>query len=797
MEQAERTIHRVQSYCATSCSHCGVICEVEDGKLTKVLTDPDHPNGGICIKGKAGPEVIYHPQRLLQPLKRTTPKGSKDPGWQRISWDEALDTMASTLRELRERHGAESVVFCRPAPGGSSACDYDHFVMRFANAFGSPNTVATTHVCNWHKDVGSSYTYGIGIPPADFRRAACILIWGHNPTASWHIHAQRISRAKARGAKLLVIDPLRNRLAAKADLWLQVRPGSDGALALSLIATLIEEELYDAAFVRSWTNAPFLVRPDTGALLRAADLQEDGGEGYVVWDESRGAPVSHLRLRDHAVRPALRGTYHVSLADGRTLSCRPAFEGLAELAAAYTPERAAAIHWVPAQQVRAAARMFTQNGPSCYYTYNGLEQHTNAMQTNRAVCIFYALSGFFDAPGGNVIFPTVPSKNLQGTEFLPAEQARRRLGIEKRPLGPPSTGAVQAYEVYTAILTGKPYPVKGFVSFGGNIVQANGDSQRGYEALRQLDFYAQVELFETPTSRLADLLLPAATHWEAGTLRVGFGQDETTSGYVQYRQPVIEPLGESRPDVRIIFDLAQRMCLGEKFWRGDIEAAWREQLSPSGLNLEELRRHPGGVNVPLPVRFRKYRGADEPSATAPAFNTPTGKIEIYSERFLAHGFAPLPVYEEPFYSEARNPDLARQYPHILITVKVLQFCHGQHRAMPSLRGAVPYPTIEVHPQTAAALRIADGEWVAVETFHGSVRLKASLSTRLDPRVVVAQHGWWQECPGLDLPGFDPFSSSGANINLVYTNDQVDPITGSVPFKSFRCRLRKLAADAAE
>ena len=180
-----------------------------------------------------------------------------------------------------------------------------------------------------------------GTPPPDYEHARCILLWGFNPRATWPGMSMRISRATADGARLIVIDPRGTALAGKADLWLRVRPGADGALALGMIHVLLEEGLGDENFVRDWTNAPFLVRADTGQLLAGPDLSAAADpDSFVVWDRHGGGPAAYRPGGGYgrpAVQPALSGTYRVTGAGGETLSCRPALELLRELAARYAP----------------------------------------------------------------------------------------------------------------------------------------------------------------------------------------------------------------------------------------------------------------------------------------------------------------------------------------------------------------------------------------------------------------------------------------------------------------------------
>jgi anaerobic selenocysteine-containing dehydrogenase len=164
-------VQRIHTYCAQSKSHCGVVATVEDGVLRRVEPDRDHPNGCLCVKGAAAPQMVYSPDRIPYPMRRTRPKGDPDPGWERIGWDEALELPARRLLDIRARWGAESVVFGRPAPGGSPANDYVSWLFRLAHAFGSPNLMTTGH--NWHKDDGSRYIYGEEIPAPDFEATRC------------------------------------------------------------------------------------------------------------------------------------------------------------------------------------------------------------------------------------------------------------------------------------------------------------------------------------------------------------------------------------------------------------------------------------------------------------------------------------------------------------------------------------------------------------------------------------------------------------------------------------------------
>jgi anaerobic selenocysteine-containing dehydrogenase len=252
---------------------------------------------------------------------------------------------------------------------------------------------------------------------------------------------------------------------------------------------------------------------------------------------------------------------------------------------------------------------------------------------------------------------------------------------------------------------------------------------------------------------------------------------------VQLRQPVVEPRGEARADTEIVFDLACRLGLGEHFWDGDIEAAFRHQLAPSGITLEDLRANPAGVRVPLITRYRKY--ADT------GFNTPSGKVELYSATLAAHGYSPLPTFDEPLTSPHSRPDLADRYPLVLGCAKSLFFCETQHRQVVALRKSAPYPQLEIHPSTAAARGIAAGDWISLKTPKGNVRARAKFNASLDPQVVFGQHGWWEACDELGLPGYPPFGTGSANLNLVLSQAPSDPISGSSPLRASVCDVTLL------
>lgn len=791
------TTEQVPSFCALCISRCGAIATVENGRFVALKPDPSHPTGqALCIKGRVAPELVYHPDRLLYPMKRTRPKGDADSGWQRISWDEALDTVAKKLTELSDQYGPETVAFNNASPSTSALSDSVDWIRRLRRAFGSPNHSISMELCGWGRYLANQYSFGVGLPAdcmPDLENAGCILFWGYNPTVSRIAHATATVAAQKRGARLIVVDPRLAGLARKADQWLRVRPGSDGALALGLAHVMIDRGWYDEGFVRNWTNGPLLIRADNGRFLRERDLARSGAaENYLAWDKTDGRPVAYdPSLGSYAAdnsKLALFGSFDIETLQG-SVTCRPAFQLTTELCGRYDPKEVERITGVEADQVIRTAQMLWDARPVAYMAWSGLEQQSNATQIARAIGLVYALTGNFDAKGGNVQFPTAPSANIQGDDMLSAEQRAKTLGLADRPLGPSRFDHVTSAEIYRAILDHQPYAVRGLVSFGSNLLLAHADCERGREALAALDFHVHADLFMNPSAEMADIVLPTTSPFESEALKIGFEISEAACSLIQLRKKLVEPRGEARSDIQIIFDLACRLGFGQVFWDGDIDAAYRHQLAPSGVTLETLRENPAGVRVPLQTRYQKY--AERTDNVPRGFDTPSRKVEFYSETFLKQGYPPLPDYEEPLVGPHSRPDLASRYPLILTCAKDSLYCESQHRGLPSLRRRALDPQVDLHPAAAAAREIVPGDWVMIETPKGRVRARARINEALDPQVVCGQHGWWQACPEIGAPGFEPFGPDSANFNLLIGHDDVDPVSGSVPLRAYICEIKRL------
>ena len=775
-------MQEIRGYCPLCISRCGSISRVDAGRLVEVRPDPQHPTGGsFCIKGRAAPELVHSERRLLYPLMRSRPKGDPNPGWQRVSWDAALDYAAERMRIAAEVHGPESVVFGVTTPSGTAVADAFAWIHRLAHAFGSPNVLFATENCNWHKDHATALTFGSPIGTPDFERTGCMLLWGFNPATSWPAYARAATAARRRGARLIVVAPRRAGLAASADQWLPVRPGTDAALALAIAGVMIEEGWYDEGFLTAWSNGPLLVRDDNGRFLRERTREAAGSQPCLLaWDAERGCtvafdPTTGAYLGEPAQRLALRGAF--VLHDGAgPVRCRPAFEHFAARCAEYPPERAAELTGVPAAQIRATAELLHHARPVSYYHWAGVCQQGQATQAGRAIGLLYALTGSFDAPGGNVRFATPPLNDVLGFDLLSATQLAKALGSEERPLGPPSKGWVTSRDFAQAALRSRPYPVRGLLSFGANPLLTKPHTPQLEPALKGLDFFVHADMFENPSARYADLLLPVASPWERGGLAPGFQLGQAGSAWLQLRQPVLEPLGESRSDTAIVFALAQRLGLGADFFHGDQRGGLRHVLAPSGVSLEDLEAEPGGIRVTGGGAVSGYREQ--------GLATPTRRLEVYCERLLEAGDAPVPDYR------AGVQDAGAAYPLHLTSAKWPHFCHSQHHALPSLRAKNPEPLVELHPQLAARHGIGDGNWVLIRSPIARMRARARLTEAIASDTVCAQYGWWESAPGLGLPGY---GLAEANFNALIDDEGYDRASGSNPLKGYPCAIEPATA----
>ncbi|MBP1707528.1 MAG: acetylene hydratase-like molybdopterin oxidoreductase [Chloroflexi bacterium] len=706
----------IRSVCQGCHCQCGVIVHVENGKVTGITGDPDHPmnHGFICVKGRAQADILYHPDRLKYPLRRSGAKGQGK--WERISWDGALNYMAENLDRIQSKGGPESIAVIT----GTGPRTGNNYANLFAYLFGTPNKISVDcHICFAPSVVAETNTYGevttmMEIGP-DYRNASCILVWGANPLASHPPRGEEIVEAKRkRGAKLIVVDPRRTTLAAMADKWLQVRPGTDVALALGMLNVIINEGLYDKEFVSRWCYG---------------------------------------------------------------------FAELAEHVQAFSPEKAAAITWIPADEIKAAARLYAGTKPAVLHHRIGVEHNINSTQSNRAFAILIALTGNLDVKGGNLCQFLPQGFTNMGKQFkLDRDIKIKCVGGKEYPLtsGPDNPGPfVQSPLAAEAMVEGNPYPIKALYCTAGNPVVNMQNSKRVWRALQGLEFLGVADFFMTPTAELADIVLPASTWLEKDDL--GDFPNLMYTNYLAAGQKAVEPLGECWDDRKILIELGKRV-----HWKGsrnlpwsDVQALNEDSIKSLGISFQTLQEKKYLVE---PMQYKKYLNR--------GFKTPTGKVELYSTVFRDRGYDPLPTYHEPPESPVSTPGLINEYPLILISGgRNIAYFNTEGRQIGRLRKLVPDPVIEVHPETAKAAGIAEGDWIWLETpqVRGErVRFRASFVSDIHPGVVHVPHGWWYpEKPSPEHGCFD------SNVNTVLTGDPPrEPICGSVRTRGTLCRIYK-------
>ncbi|MBI4786058.1 MAG: molybdopterin-dependent oxidoreductase [Chloroflexi bacterium] len=686
-------VKQVRTVCRSCHGGCGVIATVKDNMVVKIEGDPESPisHGTLCSKGLSITQVAYHPDRIYHPMKKTAS------GWQRITWDEALGTIADKFKKVIAEYGPESIVV-----GQGTGRDYESHLYRFANNLGTPNVLTAGHMCYVSRVASTLITCGT-LPVADYDGGPkLIVLWGVNPqwTNPDEYKGERFWEAFQRGSKLIVVDPRRGFTAEKADLWLQIRPGTDAALSLGFHHVIIEEELYDKEFVANHVH------------------------GWDAWKD---------RVKE------------------------------------YPLEKVQEITWIDKNLIRKAARMYATTKPAAIHWGVPTEQTNNCVNYTRATATLMAITGNLDAKGGNALFVNPPTRTV--SEFsqhkaLSPEQQKKRLGGDQFKLGA-RVALINPKKAWDAMLTGEPYPLKAGILCGTNPVVTRANAKEAYAALSKIDFLAVVDFFMTPTADLADIFLPSATWLEQNHIADNWKRH----GYVLARQKCVE-IGECWQDHKIFMELGKRM--GQTWW-DTVEDSLNYLLEPAGVTWEQFKekRYLRGEMV-----YQKYKER--------GFSTPTKKVEIYSTLMEKWGYDPLPKYVEVPESPVSKPEVAEKFPYILDAgFRTPTYFHSANRQVPLLREVRDKPIVEIHPETAKKHGIQEGQWVYIESPRGRVKQFAKLNDGIDPRVIVAEHGWWYPEMKQEGHGWDV-----SNINLLTDNayETLDPAMGSTNLRVCLCNI---------
>ena len=508
----------------TSCRHChcecGVIVTVEDGKAVKIRGDKDNPvtGGFICPKGLASIELAYHPDRLRHPLRKT------QSGWERLSWDDALEITAEKLLNYYNTLGPESLLLLH----GTARGGWFSYFIRFAHAFRTPNWGEPGWAqCFMPRLLSSMLTFGsAAMECPDIENTRCLMIWGANPPATWPAKWARMQKAIKNGTRLIVVDPAETSVAAHADLWLQLRPSSDAALAMGILNILVNEGYYNKSFVDRWTIGIEL-------LKERVQQYDPKTVEKITW-----VPENKIRAAAEMMAEETPSSIFQCVAIDQNNN---------------TVQTSRAIALIPA---------LTGNIDNPGGNIVPMKtEYINMMSP------------------GNLLVDTITD-----------EMYEKRIGASKyRLLGGKhalSGGSAHIPEAWDAILTGEPYPIKAGLIFGSEAVVSWANSKKVEKALKALDFIATSELFMTKTAELSDIVLPAATWLECNDITDSL---QATVGDIYARQKVIK-IPECRPDREIILDLAKRLGLHELFpWDTDKEYL-DHLLKPLGYNFDQLRK---------------------------------------------------------------------------------------------------------------------------------------------------------------------------------------------------------------
>jgi len=739
---AQEVKHAVCEWCHAKCR---VLVHSENGRLVKVEPDRSYPLWdkiappvAACLRLRGIREFMGHPDRVHFPLKRAAERGEGK--WQTISWDQAFDEIGDRLGQLKEKYGAETLA----AQGGTQRT-MEWVMGRFFNVFGSPNYMGANSIC--HNPCINPGTALLGWPPrhrtqlfiepgAEGKpKTRCMLLLGINPRHSRMRMWPSVRDAKKLGVKLIVVDPRRTESAELADIWLQLRPGTDAALLLSMINVIIEEELYHKEFVENWCHG---------------------------------------------------------------------FAELRERAREYPPEKMAEVTWLPAEKIREAARMYAQNKPAVTTNGMGTEHLSTSIEAIHAKFILSMLTGSIDVDGGD--YMTGPARchiesELDLSEVLSQEQKRKQIGTDRfRLIGWPGYDAILAHvlrvwgkrfsvargaagahaaSVYRAMITGEPYPVKALIHLASNAMITGGNVKLIYKALKSVEFHVVLDHWLTPSAELADYVLPVTPWMERPYLGTLMSNDNTIRGGEKGLPSAMPGEYDHRTDYDIMRGLSLKLGLGEYWPWEDLEQVFDWQLEPLAITFKEFMAQ-GGYEDP-PKKFKKYEQI--------GFGTPTGKAELYSTIFEQLGYDPLPYYEESHENPISKPELAKEYPLMLITGGRIQpYFHSEFRQIDSIRRKRPHPVVQINPETAAKLEIKSDDWVWIESPRGRIRMKCELFTGIDPRVVHAEHGWWFP----ELPGEEPWLHGvwESNVNVLTDDDPAvcNKLGGGWPLKTALCKI---------
>jgi len=703
---------------------CGHQVRVVDGRVRlvtsagwspKTIAGKDAPkfDPRICLRGVAQIQNTYSPDRIKYPYKRIGERGSGR--WQRISWEEATTTIAERFKEIQAKSGKKSVWI---APYTGSLAVLEGVVgagFRFASVIGASagdfegdNEGDSSTPAGWNYVLADPDATAGGIfdghEMTDFLNAKAIVLWANNVAETslpdWRIMAD----AQRNGVPIVSIDPRFTPTSAKSDLWLPIRPGADTALIDGIMNHVIQHRLYDAAYLKAYTVAPFLVDPQTKKFLRR-------GKSYLVVDAADG----QLKPVEKAHDPELFGEH-----DGASSALKLLREEMAE----YTPERVAQLTDLEPRQVLQLAELWTKNSPVAVRAGFALSHWGRGDLTMQALVTLQALTGNIGVHGGGI---TTFAGGLTTTAF--------DLGNWWAPKGTEMFTVLEPMDACDAMLDGKPYPVRAAWFMVDNFAQQMSDRNKVVKALKSLDFLVVSDYVLSATADLADIVLPACTYLEKTDLL------SSNNYYLQYMPKVIEPLWESKSDLEAITLVADKMGYGRYFDKSADEYLHeilhigdpKADANVNGLTWKQLTTSAPHLNTPtvpyVPFFDKK-------------FPTKSGRIEFYVELLIPYE-QQLPGYKPQLEAYRENP-LAKKYPLTFLSTHTRFRTHSQFVNLPWLKeinnGGQGF--LEINPLDAAARGINDGDVVKVFNDRGFLKVRARLTEGIKPGVVNCYQGGW-------------------------------------------------------
>ena len=676
----------ITSTCGHNCGgRCAVNAHVVGGRMVKISTDPrkwspEHPPLHACVRGFGMVERVYHPDRLLHPMRR---KGARGAGqWERVSWDEALDEVAGQMRRVRDTYGAAAILDC--SRSGSTALLYNRgMVQRLLHMFGGctelwSNLSAEAEIFSVRHTFGAKADYkSAGREGQDYRNSKLMLMWGWSPgDGHFGTNAMEFVKwAKRHGTRIVCVDPRASRSSLQvADEHIFIRPSTDAAMLIAMAYVMVSEGLHDQAFC--------------DRLVLGLD-EEHLPPG--------APPGSSYR------------SYLFGLADG----------------VRKTPEWAESITGVPAETIRRLAREFATEKPAAIHCGYAPGRTRYGEQFHRAAYTLAAITGNIGIPGGNTGCSGGAKRRISG-------------GM---PFGSNPTGARVASNLLADLLArgkagGYPADIKMIYSAFGNLLNQCANVNKTVAALDAVEFIVVQDHFETPLGRYADVLLPATTFWERNDMQTPWSG---AGHYTFFMRQAIAPVGECRNDLDILTDLAER--LGIEGYNDKTELDWlREFCAGTEIDDFETFRAQGLARLPAPEDLVAFAREVRDPEKHP-FSTPSGKIEVYSMSIAAnpdmYGLGAVPAI--PTWIPPIEPD--PRYPLMLCHGKSRARTHSIHDNQETLSRA-DRRDVWVHTEDAAARGIADGQVVRVFNGRGATVLPARVTDRIARGVVGMKEGVW-------------------------------------------------------